>query len=107
LTFRDVDPETGMLGATAAPDRCTRSSSPAPPHPRLSVRFFAPSPQDPLDREHFDEPPAITFDQFRRWAAEVDRERQNVEGWGGCGGSSGDLPSERRERWAGGDEEVE
>jgi len=33
-----------------------------------------------FDKEHFDEPPAITFEQFRRWAAEVDRERQNVEG---------------------------
>ena len=32
-----------------------------------------------FDKEHFDEPAAITFEQFRRWADEVDRERQNVE----------------------------
>ena len=28
----------------------------------------------------FDEPPAITFDQFRRWANQADRNRQQVEG---------------------------
>ena len=33
-----------------------------------------------FDRQHFDDPPAITIDQFRKWAGEVDRERQNVEG---------------------------
>ena len=33
-----------------------------------------------FDEEHFDEPPAITFDKFRRWANEVDRNRQEVEG---------------------------
>jgi len=33
-----------------------------------------------FDRDHFDEPAAITFDQFRRWAAEVDHDRQQVEG---------------------------
>ena len=32
-----------------------------------------------FDEEHFDEPPAITFDKFRRWANEVDRNRQEVE----------------------------
>jgi len=30
-------------------------------------------------RENFDEWPAITYDQFRRWAAEADRDRQQVE----------------------------
>jgi len=30
-------------------------------------------------RENFDERPAITYDQFRRWAAEADRDRQQVE----------------------------
>jgi len=31
-------------------------------------------------RAHFDEPPAITFEQFRKWSDEVDRERRTVEG---------------------------
>lgn len=34
----------------------------------------------PVDSENFDEPPAITFEQFHRWANEVDRNRQEVEG---------------------------
>jgi hypothetical protein len=33
-----------------------------------------------FDKEHFDEPAAITFEQFRRWADEVDRNRKNVQG---------------------------
>ena len=33
-----------------------------------------------FDRESFDEPPAITFEQFRRWANEVDRSKREVEG---------------------------
>jgi len=33
-----------------------------------------------FDRDNFDEPPAITFEQFRKWANDVDRERQEVEG---------------------------
>ncbi|HEY2829136.1 MAG TPA: hypothetical protein VGJ88_03400, partial [Thermoanaerobaculia bacterium] len=40
-------------------------------------RFF-------FDREHFSEPPAITYDQFRKWASDADRERQQVQrgiGW--------------------------
>jgi hypothetical protein len=32
-----------------------------------------------FDREHFDEPPAITYEQFRRWTADVDRGRREVE----------------------------
>ena len=34
-----------------------------------------------FDSENFDEPAAITFEKFRRWANEVDRNRQRVEGW--------------------------
>ena len=34
-----------------------------------------------FDSENFDEPAAITFDKFRRWASDVDRNRQNVEGF--------------------------
>ena len=29
-----------------------------------------------FDRDHFDEPAAITYDQFRRWAADADRSRE-------------------------------
>jgi hypothetical protein len=32
-----------------------------------------------FDRDNFAEPPAITLDQFRKWAAEVDRDKRNVE----------------------------
>ena len=50
----------------------------------LSPMAFA-SPPDPSwlggfwDDADFDEPPAITFDQFRKWAEEADRNRQQVE----------------------------
>jgi hypothetical protein len=33
-----------------------------------------------FDDETFDEPAAITVEQFREWANEVDRSRQEVEG---------------------------
>jgi penicillin-binding protein 1B len=81
VTFRAIDPETGMLWQQGCPGpvREVFLSGTAPTHscPRgilgnvVRKVFF--------DREHFDEPPAITFEQFRRWAAEVDRNRQNVE----------------------------
>ena len=32
-----------------------------------------------FDEESFDEPAAITFEQFRRWANEADRNRQEME----------------------------
>ena len=32
-----------------------------------------------FESDHFDEPAAITFEQFRQWANEVDRNRQEVE----------------------------
>ncbi|HKO59395.1 MAG TPA: penicillin-binding transpeptidase domain-containing protein, partial [Thermoanaerobaculia bacterium] len=81
VTFRAIDPETGMLWQQGCPGpvREVFLSGTAPTHscPRGFIgnvvrRVF-------FDREHFDEPPAITFEQFRRWAAEVDRNRQNVE----------------------------
>ena len=39
---------------------------------RDEVRVF-------FDRENFDDPPAITLDQFRKWAEEADRNRRQVE----------------------------
>jgi penicillin-binding protein 1B len=84
VTFRDIDPETGMLWADGCPgplhEVFLRGTAPTHRCPRgffgsIARRIF-------FDREHFDEPPAITYDQFRRWAADVDHERQDVEhGW--------------------------
>jgi penicillin-binding protein 1B len=86
VTFRDIDPESGMLWAEGCPgpihEVFLRGTAPTHRCPRgffgeIARRIF-------FDREHFDEPPAITYDQFRRWAADVDHERQDVErgiGW--------------------------
>ena len=36
-----------------------------------------------FDRDNFDEPPAITLEEFRKWANDVDRSRRQVESvWG-------------------------
>jgi penicillin-binding protein 1B len=85
VTFRDIDPETGMLW---------REDCPGPIH-EVFLAGTAPTHSCPrgffgnvvrkvfFDRDNFDEPPAITFEQFRRWASDVDRSRQEVErGWG-------------------------
>ena len=81
VTFREIDPESGMLWQDGCPGpwREVFLSGTAPTRhcPRgiigsIMRKIF-------FDKEHFDEPPAITYDQFRRWAQEVDRERQNVE----------------------------
>jgi len=82
VTFRDIDPETGMLWSEGCPGPIHEVflSGTAPTHhcPRgifgnVVRRIF-------FDRDNFDEPPAITYEQFRKWAAEVDRDRQQVEG---------------------------
>jgi len=85
VTFRKIDPESGMLWDEGCPGPRNEVflAGTAPTHhcPRgiiggLVRKLF-------FDRNSFDEPPAITFDQFRRWAAEADRERQTVQrGWG-------------------------
>jgi penicillin-binding protein 1B len=81
VVFRDIDPDTGFLwqegcpgpvrevflSGTAPTRRC-----PAGLAGRIIRRVF-------FDDKNFDEPAAITFDQARRWAAEVDRGRQDVE----------------------------
>ncbi len=82
VTVRDIDPDSGMLWRDGCPGpwREVFLDGTAPTHycpvgllGRILRRVF-------FDKEHFDEPPAITFEQFRRWADEVDRERQSVEG---------------------------
>jgi len=82
VTFRNIDPETGMLWQDGCPGPIREvfmdGTAPTRHCPRgffggIIRRVFFP-------REDFDEPAAITFDQFRRWANEVDRERQEVEG---------------------------
>lgn len=82
VTFREIDPDSGMIWQDGCPGpwREVFLDGTAPTHhcPRgvigsiLRKIFF--------DREHFDEPAAITYDQFQRWAREADRERQSVEG---------------------------
>ena len=82
MTWRDIDPETGMLWQDGCPGpwREVFLSGTAPTHHcpagmlgRVVRKIF-------FDRESFDEPPAITFEQFRRWADDVDRSRREVEG---------------------------
>jgi membrane carboxypeptidase/penicillin-binding protein len=82
VTFRDIDPESGMLWRDGCPG----------PIREVFLDGTAPTRHCPtgimgrivrrvlFDDDHFDEPAAITFDQFRRWANEVDRNRQDVEG---------------------------
>ncbi len=84
VTFRDIDPETGMLWSDGCPgpfhEVFLDGTAPTRHCPtgmlgRIVRRIF-------FDRKHFDEPPAITYEQFREWAGQVDRERQQVEkGW--------------------------
>jgi penicillin-binding protein 1B len=81
VTFRNIDPESGMIWADGCPGplREVFLDGTAPTHtcPR---GFFGNLVRKVLfDREHFDEPAAITFEQFRKWANEVDRNRQQIE----------------------------
>ena len=81
VVVRDVDPETGFLWREGCPGpvRETFLSGTAPSHhcpagvPGRILRRII------FDDDVFDEPPAITFEQFRRWTEEVDRSRQDVE----------------------------
>jgi len=83
VTFRNIDPESGMLwrGGCPGPIREVYLEGTAPTRHcptglmgRIVRRVL-------FDEKHFDEPPAITFDKFRRWANDVDRNRQEVEGF--------------------------
>jgi penicillin-binding protein 1B len=82
VTFRSIDPESGMLWRKGCPGPIREvyldGTAPTRHCPtgvmgRIVRRIL-------FDEEHFDEPPAITFDKFRRWANDVDRNRQEVEG---------------------------
>jgi 1A family penicillin-binding protein len=83
VTFRNIDPESGMLWAEGCPGPIREvfldGTAPTRTCPRgmlgRIVRRVL------FDEEHFDEPTAITYDKFRRWANEVDRNRQEVEGF--------------------------
>lgn len=81
VVFRDIDPTTGFLWREGCPgpvDEVFLSGTAPTRHcptgftGRIIRRVF-------FDSEVFDEPPAITFDKAREWAAEVDRGRQDVE----------------------------
>jgi penicillin-binding protein 1B len=81
VTFRSIDPESGMLWREGCPGPIREAflSGTAPTRHcptgimgRIVRRVL-------FDEESFDEPAAITFDKFRRWANEVDRNRQNME----------------------------
>ncbi|HSP33902.1 MAG TPA: transglycosylase domain-containing protein, partial [Thermoanaerobaculia bacterium] len=82
VTFRDIDPETGMLWDEGCPGPVHEVflDGTAPTHhcPRgflggIIRRVF-------FQSDHFDEPAAISFEKFREWANDVDRNRQEVEG---------------------------
>lgn len=83
ITFRDIDPESGMLWRDGCPGpikevflegTAPTRHCPAGIFGRLVRRIL-------FNEDHFDEPPAITFEKFRRWANEADRNRQEVEGF--------------------------
>ena len=85
VIFRDIDPETGMLWQDGCPGpiREVFLDGTAPTH-KCPAGFFGNIVRHVFfDRDNFDEPPAITFEQFRKWANDVDRSRREVEGvWG-------------------------
>jgi membrane carboxypeptidase/penicillin-binding protein len=85
VTFREIDSETGMLWQEGCP----------PPIQEVFLNGTAPTHKCPagffgnivrrvfFDRDNFDEPPAITLEEFRKWANDVDRSRKQVESvWG-------------------------
>jgi len=81
VTFRNIDPETGMLWQDGCPGPINEvfldgtaptSRCPAGIFGRIVRRVL-------FDEDHFDEPAAITFDKFRRWTNDVDRNRRDVE----------------------------
>jgi membrane carboxypeptidase/penicillin-binding protein len=83
VTFRDIDPESGMLWREGCPGpiREVYLDGTAPTRHCPTGVFGRIVRRVLFDDESFDEPAAITFDQFRRWANDVDRNRQEVEGW--------------------------
>src|SRR5438874_1875850 len=79
VVFRDIDPETGMLWQDGCPGPWHEVflTGTAPTHHcpagilgRVVRKIF-------FDRESFDEPPAITFEQFRRLRSTSFAQRRN------------------------------
>jgi penicillin-binding protein 1B len=85
VTFRDIDPESGMLWQDGCPGPVHEVflDGTAPTN-RCPAGFFGGIIRSVFfSRGNFDEPPAITLEQFRKWANDVDRSRREVEGaWG-------------------------
>jgi penicillin-binding protein 1B len=81
VTFRDVDPETGMLWRQGCPGpiREVFLDGTAPTHHCPAGMFGRIVRRVLFDNDNFDEPAAITFEKFRRWANDADRNRQQVE----------------------------
>ncbi len=82
VTFRDIDPESGMLWRDGCPGpiREVFLDGTAPTHFCPRGIFGGILRRVLFNEDHFDEPPAITFEKFRRWANDVDRNRRQVEG---------------------------
>jgi penicillin-binding protein 1B len=81
VTFRAIDPESGMLWREGCPGpiREVFLEGTAPTHACPTGVFGRILRRVLFNEDHFDEPPAITFDKFRRWANDVDRNRRQVE----------------------------
>jgi len=83
VTFRDIDPESGMLWQDGCPGPINEVflDGTAPTH-RCPAGIFGRIVRRILfNDEAFDEPAAITFEKFREWTNEADRNRQQVEGF--------------------------
>jgi penicillin-binding protein 1B len=85
VSFREIDSETGMLWQDGCPPPIQEVflSGTAPTH-KCPAGFFGGIVRRVFfDRDNFDEPAAITLEEFRKWANDVDRSRKQVESvWG-------------------------
>lgn len=81
VVLRNIDPESGFLWQEGCPGpvREVFLSGTAPTHSCPTGIFGRVLRKIFFDNETYDEPAAITFDKFRRWTAEIDRDRQQVE----------------------------
>ena len=81
VAFAEIDPESGYLWAEGCPgpveEVFLQGTEPERHCPR---GFFGQIVRRVLfEKDSFDEPAAITFEKFRRWAAEVERNRRDME----------------------------
>ncbi|HUP66108.1 MAG TPA: PBP1A family penicillin-binding protein [Thermoanaerobaculia bacterium] len=83
VIVRSIDPESGYVWGEGCPGpfREVFLSGTAPTRDCPKGFFGRIARRVLFDDESFDEPAAITFDKFRRWAHEADQERQRVERW--------------------------